>query len=165
MARQIYRAEVYDPIAELAALGLQADLLDLRPYFGEPERMTAAIARFDLVWVMGGNGFVLRRAMKQSGFDGVIVELLEGDAIVYGGCAAGAVVAGPTLRGIELMDDPCETARGLRHRLVWGGLGLTDLRHRPALPLAPSRERPRPTGGTAPIGARARAIARCATAK
>ena len=74
---------------------------------------------------MGGNSFVLRRAMKQSGFDTVIREMLATDAIAYGGYAAGAVVAGPSLRGLELMDDPFELPDGYDEPLIWSGLGLT----------------------------------------
>ena len=74
---------------------------------------------------MGGNSFVLRRAMKQSGFDSIIRERLAADTIAYGGYAAGAVVAGPTLRGLELMDDPFELPDLYDEQLIWTGLGLT----------------------------------------
>jgi dipeptidase E len=125
MARNIYRAEVYDPLAEFASLGLSANELDLRAHFGDPQSLRDRLQGFDLVWVMGGNSFVLRRAMRQSGFDTVIRELLEADAIAYGGYAAGAVVAGPSLRGLELMDDPWELPEGYDEPLIWHGLGLT----------------------------------------
>ena len=125
-ARSIYRDEVYDPHCELAALGLETEELDLRRYFGNPKGLEAALRAFDLVWVMGGNAFVLRRAMKQSGFDDVITGMLERDEIVYGGFSAGAVVAAPTLRGIELMDDPAEVPAGYDPEVVWDGLGLID---------------------------------------
>ncbi|MEQ1769263.1 MAG: Type 1 glutamine amidotransferase-like domain-containing protein [Devosia sp.] len=125
MARDIYRTEVYDPMAEFASLGLVADELDLRAYFGDAERLEQRLRDFDLVWVMGGNSFVLRRAMHSSGFDRVIRTLLEQDAIAYGGYAAGAVVAGPSLRGLELMDDPFELPDHYDDTLVWTGLGLT----------------------------------------
>lgn len=125
MAREIYRTEVYDPAAEFRSLGLEPHPLDLRAHFGDPESLRARLAAYDLVWVMGGNSFVLRRAMKQSGFDRVVPELLEADAIAYGGYAAGAVVAGPTLRGMELMDDPFELPTGYDDELVWHGLHLT----------------------------------------
>lgn len=125
MARDLYRAEVYDPVAEFRALGLDPDEIDLRAHFGDAESLRLRLARYDLVWVMGGNSFVLRRAMKQSGFDNVIRDMLEVDAIAYGGYAAGAVVAGPTLRGLELMDDPFELPEGYDEALVWSGLGLT----------------------------------------
>ena len=125
LARNVYRAEVYDPMAEFQSLGLVAEELDLRAYFGDPESLRRRLSAFDLVWVMGGNSFVLRRAMKQSGFDNVIRDMLETDTIAYGGYAAGAVVAGPTLRGLELMDDPFELPEGYDEPLVWSGLGLT----------------------------------------
>ena len=125
LARNVYRAEAYDPIAEFQSLGLVAEELDLRAYFGDPRSLQQRLGAFDLVWVMGGNSFVLRRAMKQSGFDTVIRELLEADAIAYGGYAAGAVVAGPSLRGLELMDDPWEVPPGYDEPLIWHGLGLT----------------------------------------
>ena len=125
VARTIYRAEVYDPVAEFQSLGLDAQELDLRAYFGDPDSLRQRLASFDLVWVMGGNSFVLRRAMRASGFDTVIRELLEADAIAYGGYAAGAVVAGPSLRGHELMDDPWELPEGYDDPLIWHGLGLT----------------------------------------
>lgn len=124
-ARDIYRTEVYDPLAEFRALGLEPDELDLRAHFGDAPSLRARLANYDLVWVMGGNSFVLRRAMRQSGFDTIIRDLLEADAIAYGGYAAGAVVAGPSLRGMELMDDPWELPDGYDEPLIWHGLGLT----------------------------------------
>lgn len=63
-----------------------------------------ALADSDALWVAGGNTFCLRYAMKKSGFDTVVKELLEA-GLVYGGESAGAVVAGPSLKGIERVDD------------------------------------------------------------
>lgn len=125
-ARDIYREEVYDPRAELGSLGISAVDLDLRKYFGRQESLAADLARYDLVWVIGGNVFTLRRAMKQSGFDIVIGEMLVRDEIVYGGFSAGAVVAGPSLEGFELMDDPDELPAGYAPGPVLKGLGLID---------------------------------------
>ena len=125
MARDIYRTEVYDPLAEFKALGLDPHEVDLRAHFGDAASLRHRLAPYDLVWVMGGNSFVLRRAMKQSGFDRIIRDMLDADAIAYGGYAAGAVVAGPTLRGLELMDDPFELPEGYDEPLIWSGLGLT----------------------------------------
>jgi dipeptidase E len=125
MARDLYRTEVYDPVAEFKSLGLDPHEIDLRAHFGDADSLRDRLASYDLVWVMGGNSFVLRRAMKQSGFDNVVRDLLNTDAIAYGGYAAGAVVAGPSLRGIELMDDPFELPEGYDEPLIWHGLGLT----------------------------------------
>jgi len=125
-ARAIHRSDVYDPRAELVSLGIAGEDLDLRHYFDAPQRLAETLAGFDLVWVVGGNAFVLRRAMRQSGFDRLIVEMLDRDDIVYGGFSAGAVVAAPTLAGIELMDDPAELPAGYAPGVVWDGLGLID---------------------------------------
>ncbi len=125
-AREVYRAEAYDPATELASLGIAASLLDLRHYFGRPEALRAELSRFDFVWVTGGNAFVLRRAMKQSGFDDVILDMLGHDEIVYGGFSAGAVVAAPSLVGLHLMDDPDSVPLGYDAETVWDGLGLID---------------------------------------
>lgn len=125
-ARTIFRDEVYDPHVELASLGIETEELDLRRFFGDPEGLREVLRAFDLVWVLGGNAFILRRAMKQSGFDDVITAMLDHDEIVYGGFSAGAVLAAPTLRGIELMDDPTEVPPGYDPEPVWDGLGLID---------------------------------------
>lgn len=125
-ARDIYRREAYDPVHELASLGIAGTSVDLRHHFGNPEGLRARLSQFDLVWVTGGNAFVLRRAMKQSGFDDVITSMLERDEIVYGGFSAGAVVAAPDLEGIHLMDDPDEVPVGYDPKVVWDGLGLID---------------------------------------
>ncbi len=108
------------------ALGIAGERLDLRDYFGDPTGLRARLHGLDLVWVTGGNAFVLRRAMRQSGFDDIIVELVEADRLVYGGFSAGAVVAAPSLEGIQLMDDPSEVPAGYQREIVWDGLGLID---------------------------------------
>ena len=125
IARDFYGAEIYDPVPEFRSLGLEPEEIDLRAHFGDPQSLKARLSAYDLVWVMGGNSFILRRAMRSSGFDTVIRDLLEADAIAYGGYAAGAIVAGPSLRGMELMDDPWEVPAGYDESLIWHGLGLT----------------------------------------
>ncbi|MFA1677438.1 Type 1 glutamine amidotransferase-like domain-containing protein [Rhizobium mongolense] len=66
------------------------------------------------------------RALHQSGFPDVISNLLVRDDIAYGGFSAGAIVATPTLRGIELMDDPSQLAEGYESEVCWAGMGLVD---------------------------------------
>lgn len=124
--RERYRRDIHDPAVELGSLGLACEPLDLRDYFDDQTGLAARLRRYDLCWVMGGNSFILRRAMRQSGFDDLITELLEADRLVYGGCSAGAVVATPTLRGIEQMDDPHDVPEGYDPAVVWDGLGLID---------------------------------------
>jgi len=124
--RESYRRNVADPVAEFRAEGLDAYDLDLRAYFRRPEALLAELSRTQLVWATGGNAFLLRRAMRQSGFDALAPGLVWADRLVYGGWSAGACVAGPSLRGLELMDDPAQLAEGYAPELVWEGLGLVD---------------------------------------
>lgn len=124
MARDIYLNEVFNPLEALRALGISAEMLDLRAYFGDEPGLSKRLRTFDLVWVMGGNSFILRRAMKQSRFDRVIGDMLADDLLIYGGDGAGAALAGPNLRGFELVDDPWELPESYSESLVWPGLRL-----------------------------------------
>ena len=99
----------------------------MRNYFASRDRereLGVLLAAHGLVWVRGGNSFVLRRAMKASGFDRVIRDLLEDDAIVYGGFSAAIAVLTPSLHGVELVDDPHLVPAGYDPAIVWEGLGL-----------------------------------------
>jgi dipeptidase E len=125
-SRVRYAATVYDPVKEFAGLGIRAEYLDLRSHFHSKRSLVHVLKGYDLVWVLGGNAFLLMRAMVLSGFDETIRTLLAEDAIAYGGFSAGAVVASPTLRGIDLMDNPAEIAEGYPPAPVWDGLGLVD---------------------------------------
>lgn len=109
----------------LAELGIEAEELDLRQYFdartGDLRRI---IGQYGLLWVMGGNSFVLRRAMQQSGLDSILPELIERESLVYGGFSAGAIMMTPTLVGVDLVDDASAVPDGYEPEPLWGGLGL-----------------------------------------
>jgi dipeptidase E len=125
-ARRAYERNVYSPHEDFASLGLNSVDLDLRDYFGKPEALQRELKDFGLVWVMGGNAFLLMRALQQSAFPELIRDMLNRDEIAYGGFSAGAVVAAQTLRGIEIMDDPAQLAEGYHPEPCWRGLGLVD---------------------------------------
>lgn len=131
--------------AEFASLGIVATPLDLGEYFGDPHGLRQRLARVDLVWVMGQDSFALRCAMQHSGFDDIIVDLLDSDEIVYGGEGAGAIVAAPTLEGMHLVHDSYQYARPVGGELVPDGLGLVDHaivpHYRSAHPLSAAAER------------------------
>ena len=110
----------------LQDLGFIADELDLRAYFDAPGRLEQALERTGLIWVNGGNTFLLRRAMVRSGFDSVARAFLERDHLAYGGFSAGVCAITPSLRGIEFLDDPDALAEGYSPEVVWDGLGLID---------------------------------------
>ena len=109
---------------KLVGLGFSVVELDLRSYFGAPDGLEGFLSDIDVVWINGGNAFILRRAMKQSGFDVLIRSTLARDEIVYAGFSAAAVIAFDNLRGLEIVDDPEETPSGYDANIVWDGLGL-----------------------------------------
>jgi dipeptidase E len=82
-----------------------------------------------MVWVRGGNTFVLRYAMATSGADLLVTDLIRRNAIVYAGYSAGVCVLAPSLRGLEAdgLDDPnlVPSAYGPAEP-IWDGLGLLD---------------------------------------
>ena len=109
---------------KLVRLGFSVVELDLRGYFGAIDRLKVFLSSIDLVWINGGNAFILRRAMKQSGFDLLIKTSIARDEIVYAGFSAAAVITFESLKGLELVDDPEGVPSGYDQDIVWDGLGL-----------------------------------------
>ncbi len=62
--------------------------------------------------------------MYDCGFDRTVTRMLRDDAIAYGGYSAGICVLAPSLRGLELVDDPAEVAQACKRDVIWDGLGL-----------------------------------------
>lgn len=119
------RATDYAAEAErLKSISLEPTEIDLRQYFGKPAGLKEALEEFDLIWVRGGNVFVLRRAFKQSGADKTIAELLAQDAVAYGGYSAGVDIMQPHLHGIELVDPPDVVPDGYNKEVIWDCLGI-----------------------------------------
>jgi dipeptidase E len=112
-------------IDELEGIGLEPVEVDLRRYFGKATELRGRLSRFDLIYVRGGNVFILRRAFHQSGADEILRDLLATDTIVYAGYSAGACILAPTLRGLELSgDDPTITPASYANPAVWEGLHI-----------------------------------------
>lgn len=108
-------------------LGLEFEELDLRKYFGRLSQLEAKLSEFGAVWCAGGNTFILRRAMKSSGFDELIIKRLNEDSIVYGGSSAGSCVTAPSLDGIQHGDRPGPDSVPVNYpdkATIWEGLNL-----------------------------------------
>jgi dipeptidase E len=114
-------AGIHRDIADLMQLGLEVSEVDLIEH-DAAERLAGC----DIVWVRGGNTFVLRRVLADTGIDEVLTDLIRRDAIVYAGYSAGACVLAPDLAGLEIVDDITAVAEP-----VTTGLGLLD---RPFVP-------------------------------
>lgn len=130
---------VASEVENLRQLGFDAFELDLRQYFGRSQHLAQTLAPFHLLWVRGGNAFVLRRAFRQSGFDTILKQLLADDAVAYGGNSAGVCILSPSLHGIELVDDPSHVPEGYEDAIIWEGLGIPTLHGGAALSVRSSR--------------------------
>ena len=113
-----------DPLIAYAECGFDPALIDLRRFFGRPADLATVLRRYRIIFALGGNSFLLRRAMRDSGFDAIIGDLLA-EGIVYGGFSAGACVISDDMRAVAVMDSPEERAPGyLSDDPIMTGLGL-----------------------------------------
>lgn len=98
------------------------DVVDLRTYDNNSaDKLEQTLAPYDLVWCNGGSTFMLLYEIRRSGFDVALRRLLEKDALVYGGASAGELVAGPSISGIELADNP-----EFAEKIVTNGMNLVS---------------------------------------
>lgn len=118
------QAHVAEKRLEFEEAGFEFYELDLRKYFGKSELLTKIVAGAGLVWVSGGNTFIVRRALKYSGLDEILMNDLRKDMFVYGGSSAGSIIMTKTLRGTEMGDDPYVTPEGYEQEIIWSGLGM-----------------------------------------
>ncbi len=115
-----------DHRAEFEEKGFEFTEFDLRNYFDQAKLSKEEMSKFGLIWCSGGNSFMLRRALRDSGLDKIIVDLVSEDKVVYGGSSAGAIVATPTLHGTELADDPNVVGDFYNQEVLWEGLNLVS---------------------------------------
>lgn len=120
-SRQIRLEEQF---LRLREIGLEPEEVDLREYFIDSLGLHEALLAFDLVWVTGGNAFLLRKACRQSGLDAFLSDAIKNEEFMYGGFSAGVCVLAPSLRGIELVDDEHFPADGYGNETIWEGLGI-----------------------------------------
>jgi dipeptidase E len=92
--------------ADLEALGFDVVEIDLRDHVGDEAGLRDRLADLDLLWVTGGNTFVLTRAMDASSFAAAARPLVDDGSLVYAGYSAGVCAITPDLVGIHLMDEP-----------------------------------------------------------
>lgn len=126
-----YIENAHDVYADPAALGegrdglrrrgYSFDLIDLREWRSDPSGLAELLTGFDAFLLAGGNPYYLRSLMRATGADAMLVERVR-EGAVYAGASAAAVVAGPTLRHFDELDDPGEA-----ETVIWDGLGLTDV--------------------------------------
>lgn len=113
-------------IEDLRQCGIVAEPLDLRSFFHKPQLLGKRLEEASMLWVVGGNTFLLRRAMAQSGLDAILATKREDPNFLYAGYSAGVCVLSPLLEGIHLADNPQAKADGFTGEILWSGLGLIN---------------------------------------
>ncbi|GAB2702477.1 Type 1 glutamine amidotransferase-like domain-containing protein [Nocardia thraciensis] len=124
----VWQGAVTSDLTPLRRLGFRPEVLDLRDYIGRTAELERALRSFPLLWVRGGNTFVLRAQFARSEADLVLGKLLSEDALAYAGYSAGACLLTPDLHGIEQVDDPAEVRPACGVEPRWDGLDLVDHR-------------------------------------
>jgi len=111
-------------IQQLNLLGFIAEPLDLKKYFGETDELRKKLYQLNGVWVSGGNTFVLRQAMKLSGFDIVFNELKSKTDFLYSGYSAGICILCDSFKYIQNVDNPYYFPYQKNMTVIWEGLGV-----------------------------------------
>lgn len=121
------KASELEAMDYLEKLGFKVELLDLRDYFGQHEKLETKLREIGAVFVRGGNVFVLRQAMKLSGMDTILKKLQKDSSdFLYAGYSAGGCVLAPSLDPYKIVDDSTDTPYALIDKPIWDGLGILD---------------------------------------
>lgn len=110
---------------DVRKLGITVEMVDLKDYFGNKDALKKKLESLGGVWVRGGNTFVLRQAMKLSGFD-YSIKNMKRDDFLYAGYSAGVCVLAPSLTVLKYVDEPDCMPYQESKEVLWGGLGLFD---------------------------------------
>lgn len=116
---------IQDKCKDLETLGFETQVLDLRNFFNKKAELVDYIKGVSAFYVIGGNVFVLRAAMKMSGFDEILLELSKSRDYLYSGFSAGICVLAKDLHGIHLADEP-EADPYQYGKIIWEGIGIID---------------------------------------
>ena len=115
-----------DEIEQLNQLGFVAEALNLRNYFNKEADLRNKLNTLGAVWVAGGNTFVLRQAMRLSGFDVICQELSKNKEFLYAGYSAGVCVLSKSLKSLFIVDKPYDFPYPEITEPIWEGLGFFD---------------------------------------
>lgn len=116
--------QISEIIKELKELSFDVTILDLKNYFNNYPKLIQDLNGFRNFCVMGGNVFVLRKAMQLSKFDNYLTEKANNNQYLYIGYSAGICVLGNTLKGLELVCEPINPYN--QDKITFDGLGLID---------------------------------------
>ena len=116
---------ILDKCKDLQDLGFETEILDLREYFNKENELRAYLENYNSFYVLGGNVFVLRQAMRLSGFDNYLQDISQSENYLYSGFSAGICVLAKDLHGIHLADAPEKDPYNYGS-IIWDGIGIID---------------------------------------
>ncbi len=120
------KAKVDTHLEQFESQGFKVFELDLRDYFGKPKEMEEVLSECGGIFLAGGNTFILTRALRYSGADKLLYDMVRKNEIALGGSSAGSIIATPSLHGSELGDHPEVTPPGYKKEVIWDGLDLVN---------------------------------------
>lgn len=110
-------------MTDLSQHGAEVELLDLKNYFGKKEDLQKKLDQLGGLYVRGGNTFVLRQAMRLSGFEELFSDLVARKSFLYIGYSAGVCVLCNDLKPIAITDDAEDFPYTEITDQIWQGLG------------------------------------------
>lgn len=108
----------------LEKIGFEVEILDLKEYFNSNEKLKEKIINYNACCLMGGNVFVLRQAIKYSGFDKILQEKATSKEFLCIGYSAGSCVLGKDLKIFEPVDNPISFYN--KDDIIYEGIGFID---------------------------------------
>lgn len=83
--------------------GFKVTLVDLNKFQGN--ELYIELLKYEIIYLFGGNTFILLQKIRESGLDKILPKLLE-KGIIYLGQSAGACVMGSSIEPMSSMDHP-----------------------------------------------------------
>lgn len=96
---------ISNDIQNLENCGAIVEGINLRDYFNQPEKLADKLFMLPGVFLIGGNTFILRQAFVLSGFDNWIHKNITTN-FIYGGYSAACCILSPSLKGLQIVDNP-----------------------------------------------------------
>ncbi len=115
---------VKEDIGLLQQIGFEVNVVDLKDYFDKYDELKQMCKNYNTLCVMGGNVFVLREAMKYSGFDIFLKEISNDDNYLYIGYSAGSCVLSKRLEIFKNVDEPINFYN--KDEIIYDGINLID---------------------------------------
>lgn len=107
----------------LQKIGFNVTIIDLKNYFGDYNKLKEKLSNYNACCVMGGNVFVLNKAMNHSGFD-IFLKEKKNEDFLYIGYSAGSCILSKNLDNLDTIDEPISFYD--EQNVNYKGLGFVD---------------------------------------